>query len=124
MQTTGVPFADYWCSYETGENMPIVFERKGLADLFGTLSSGMERFKKELKKAEEAKFKLIIAIEGTMSEVLAGAPHSSVKGETIVKTLNTLWVKYDVAHLYFPNRSEMKRQMIETWEAVGRNFKP
>lgn len=124
MQTTGVPFADYWCSYETGENMPIVFERKGLADLFGTLTSGMERFKKELKKAEEAKFKLIIAIEGTMSEVLVGAPHSSVKGETIVKTLNTLWVKYDVAHLYFPNRSEMKRQMIETWEAVGRNFKP
>lgn len=121
---SGVPFADYWCSYESGDNMPIVFERKSISDLFGTLTSGMERFKRELDKAHTAKFKLIIAIEGTLSEVLVGAPHSSVKGETIVKTLNTLWVKYDVPHIYFPNRSEMKRQMIETWEAVGRAYKP
>lgn len=118
-----LPFADYWCEYETGETMPICFERKALGDLFGTLSGGMERFKRELDRAKEAKFKLIIAIEGTLSEVLVGAPHSSVKGEQIVKTLNTLWVKYDVPHIYFPNRSEMKYQMIALWEAIGRNFK-
>lgn len=120
----GLPFGDYIASYESGENMPIAFERKSVADAFGTFSAGMERFKREVERAHEAKFKLIIAIEGTLSEVLAGAPHSSIKGEQIVKTLNTLWVKYDVPHIYCPNRSEMKRIMIELWSAVGRNFKP
>lgn len=124
VDVTHLPFGDYWCSYETGETMPIVFERKAFGDLFGTLSGGMERFKRELERAKQANFKLIIVIEGTLSEVLVGSPHSTVKGEQIVKTLNTLWVKYDIPHLYFPNRSEMKRQMIETWSAVGRNFKP
>lgn len=124
VETRGVPFGDYWCEFEGGQEMPICWERKSIPDLFGTLTSGMERFKREIARANENNFKMIIAIEGTLSEVLVGAPHSSVEGKTIVKTLNTLWVKYDVPHLYFPNRSEMKRQMIETWEAVGRAFKP
>lgn len=120
----GLPFGDYWCSYENGKEMPIAYERKSISDLYGTLTSGMERFKRELVRASENKFKLILAIEGTLSEVLVGSPHSEVKGETIMKTIHTLWVKYDLVPQFWPNRSEMKRGMLETWEAVGRNFKP
>ncbi len=122
--TEGLPFGDYWATYENGEEMPIVFERKGMADLFGTLTSGMERFKKELQRCKENNFKMILIVEGTLSEVLVGTLHSTVEGKTILKTMFTLWVKYDLTPVFCPNRSEMKRFMIETWEAVGRNFKP
>ena len=120
----GLPFGDYWCAYETGETMKVVFERKTIPDLFGTLTNGMERFKKEVNRALENKFALVLAIEGTLSEVLAGAKNSSVEGKSIIKTVFTLWMKYDVMPVFLPNRSEMKRFMIETWTAIGRNYKP
>lgn len=120
----GLPFGDYWTFYESGEPMPIAWERKNISDLFGTLTSGMERFKREIARATENKFKLVIVIEGSISEVIAGTKYSSVAGSTILKTLNTLWVKYDVEHRFCNNRSEMKRIILEGAEAVGRNFKP
>lgn len=122
VEVEGLPFADYWCEFENGVDMPIVFERKGLQDLFGTLTGGMERFKRELERAKENNFKLVLIVEGTMSEVIAGTKYSEVKGTTILKTMMTLWVKYDVVPIFCPNRSEMRRFMIETWEAVGRNY--
>ena len=124
MIVEGLPIADYWCRYENGKEMPIIFERKTIPDLFSTLTSGFDRFKRELGRATENNLKIVLAIEGTLSEVLVGAPHSQVKGESIVKTIHTLWVKYDLVPQFWPNRAEMKRGMIETWEAVGRNFKP
>jgi len=127
----GLPFADYWCEWEPGSEkagynceMPICFERKSIPDLFGTLTSGYSRFKREIERATENGFKIVLIIEGSLSEVLAGSKHSTVKGESIVKTLFTLWVKYDVFPVFCSNRSEMKRYIIETFEAVGRNFKP
>lgn len=120
----GLPFGDYWCAYENGKEMPICFERKTISDAVGTLTNGMERFKKELQRAKENNFKMVFIVEGTLSEMLVGSPHSQVEGKTIVKTMFTLWVKYDLTPVFCPNRSEMKRFMLETWEAVGRNFKP
>ena len=65
VETRGVPFGDYWCEFEGGQEMPICWERKSIPDLFGTLTSGMERFKREIARANENNFKMIIAIEGT-----------------------------------------------------------
>lgn len=104
--------------------MPVCFERKSIGDLFGTLTNGHERFRKELDRAKENNFKIILIVEGTLSEVLAGYKHSSVKGSSILKTMFTLWMKYDLTPVFCPNRSEMKRFITETFEAIGRNFKP
>jgi ERCC4-type nuclease len=128
---TGLPFGDYWAEWEPGTEkagynceMPVAFERKSISDLFGTLTGGYERFKRELQRAKENNFKLILIVEGTMSEVLAGTKYSEVKGESIMKTMFTLWMKYDLVPVFCPNRSEMRRYMIETFEAIGRNYKP
>lgn len=121
----GLPIGDYAARWEsTDQEMPLVFDRKTVQDLFGTLTSGMTRFKNCIKRANENKIKLVIIIEGSLSEVLAGTKFSSVAGSTIVKTLNTLWVKYDVEHRFCNNRSEMKRIILEAFEAIGRNFEP
>lgn len=114
---------DYGCLWEDGVEMPVVVERKSIADLFGTLTSGMERFKRELNRAKEGGTKIVLAVEGTMTEVLVGIPHSRVKGESILKTVFSLWVKYDLMPVFCANRSEMERYITETFTAISRNFK-
>jgi len=116
------PVADYWCEVN-GEEVPIVFERKGLGDLFGTLTSGHDRFKREIGKAAEFGLTIIVLIEGTMREVAAGYEHSSVKGDTILKKLATLHIKYGIEYHFFQDRREMARFIEETFTAVARHWK-
>jgi len=115
--------ADYGCRWPDGVEMPVVFERKSLSDLFGTLTHGMERFKRELDRANKGGQKIVLIIEGTMSEVLAGIPHSTVRGESILKTVFTLWTKYDLMPVFCPNRSEMERFITETYTSIARAYK-
>lgn len=121
---THLPIADYWASWEDGTEMPVIFERKTVADLFGTLTNGMERFKREIAKANENNIKLILIVEGSICDVLAGADYSSTAGKSILKTMFTLWLKYDVVPVFCNNRSEMKRFILETFESCGKNYKP
>lgn len=129
--TTGLPFADYWCEWEPGSEkagysceMPVVFERKSIGDLFGTLGKGMERFKREIERAKENNVQMILIVEGSIRDVARGYEHSKREGDSILKTMFTLWVKYDLVPVFCNDRHEMRRFMIETWEACGRNFKP
>lgn len=116
--------ADYGCRFSDDSEMPVAFERKSIADLFGTLTKGMERFKRELKRASDGGLKLVLIIEGTMSDVLAGIPHSQVEGKSILKTVFTLWVKYDLMPVFCPNRSDMEKFITETFSAIARSYKP
>jgi ERCC4-type nuclease len=63
---TKLEVGDYGCQLENGYRIPICFERKSISDLFGTLSAGYKRFKKEILRAKEAKVVLVIIIEGTL----------------------------------------------------------
>lgn len=127
----GLPFADYWCEWEPGSEkagynceMPLVYERKSISDLYGTLTTGYERFKREIMKARENNFRIVLIVEGSISEVLAGTKYSKVEGKSILKTMFTLWVKYDVFPVFCNNREEMKRWILEGFEAIGRNYEP
>ena len=127
--TTKLPYGDYAGAWEDKngkhiEFMPIFFERKSLGDLYGTLGKGMERFKKEMQRADEDGVKLIIIVEACLTEVLNGYEHSKMEGDSIIKTMMTLWVKHDVPHILCNDRDDMKRTILEMFSAVGRNFKP
>ena len=111
---TKLPYGDYFGGWEDKSGQfvdffPISFERKGLGDLFGTLGSGMERFRREIARAKEDGFKLIIIIEGCRREVELGYKHSTKSGESVVKTLDTLYVKHDVDHIFCNDRSDMMK---------------
>ena len=126
---TKLPYGDYFGGWEDKAGnfvdfFPVCFERKSLGDLFGTLGKGMERFKREIARAKEDKFQLIIIVEGCLEEVRQGHKYSKMEGESILKTLFTLWVKHDVIHIFCNDRRDMKRTIIEMFSAVGRNFKP
>lgn len=127
----GLPFADYWGEWEPGSEkagysceMPVCFERKSIQDLFGTLTAGYERFKREVEKARKNNFKIVLIVEGSLSEVLAGTKYSKVEGKSILKTMFTLWAKYDVFPVFTNNRGEMTRFITETFDAIGRNYEP
>ena len=126
----GLPFGDYWCSWQDKNGnelneMPVVFERKSMNDLFGTLMNKENhvRFKKEIQRAKDAQCKLILIIEGSLSKVYEGNTGSMADPQALVKQLFTLWMKYDLLSVFCTTREEMVCYMIETWESIGRNFK-
>lgn len=109
--------------FKDGSLCPIYFERKSLADLFGTLTSGHKRFKAELQLAKKMGFQLILAIEGTLTDVLTGPKYSSVSGIVIIRQIMTLWLKYGLTPIFFSSREEMARTIKEFYFSYGRNFK-
>jgi len=124
----GLAFADYHCQYVYGEKIdeqrtiPIVFERKSIGDLFGTLTRGHDRFKRMLSKARECNAEVCLLIEGSMWDVASGYEYSSVSGDTILKTVFSLWVRHGIIPVFCNDRLEMARFIEETYEAVGRNY--
>ena len=124
--TEGVPFGDYWCEIPqtdgTYTQVPVAFERKGIGDLFGTMGKGYDRFKKEMERAKDAKYHLVLVIEGSIRDVHQGYKHSSIAGESILKKLAMLRVRYDLEVLFFEDRRSMARWIEEVFSAVHRNY--
>ena len=108
----GLPIGDYWCELKQEEEwreLPLVFERKGLGDLFLTMTSNYSRFKHEMSRAKEFGIELILLIEGSMEEVWRGYKHSQFSGESMLKKLATLRTKHDLEYHFCNNRREMAR---------------
>jgi len=122
----GLPFADYWFSWTDDKDnevtVPICFERKSLNDCFGTMTSGYDRFKRELERCKENKFHMILAIEGSIRDVHKGCSYSKFSGESMLKKLAMLRVRYDLEVLFFEDRRSMARWIEEVFDAVWRNY--
>lgn len=117
-----LPFGDYAMELDTGQRIPVVFERKNLSDLFGTMSNGYPRFKQEFLAAQEAGVQLVLGIESTLSDVLDGVPYSGFGGESCIKKLMTLWVKYGLRPVFCQSRAELACYIVETFAAIERNW--
>lgn len=123
--TKHLPFGDYWCELESGQEIPIMFERKSLPDLFATLSNedGIRRHKRKLEKACEMDSKLYLIIDGTLTDAYKGVGYTKVEPEPLIKRIFTFKVKYGFEPIFCESPKEMINYMIETWEAFGRNWK-
>lgn len=64
----GLKFGDYKLDDDT-ITCKCYIERKSIPDFYGTFSSGFDRFKREVARAEEAEANLIIIVEGNLQEV-------------------------------------------------------
>ena len=122
VRVEGLPFADYWGESDDGYEYPIVFERKGLGDLFGTLTGGMDRFKRMLEKADAVQAQVYLLIEGSLEKVYKGYEHSQVSGDQIVRTIFSLKVRHGLEPIFCNSRHEMKAHIVETYEALERNY--
>jgi len=117
-----LPVGDYGVRYEQGYVLPVVFERKSIGDLFGSLGKGYKRFKNELLLAKELDLRLILIIEGAFSEVLKGYEQSTLSGLSIIKKIFTLWVRYNLIPVFCKDREECASFITEYYLAIGRNL--
>lgn len=113
---------DYGCEFKDGTRPPCYFERKSLADLWGSMTQGHKRFKRLLLRASSQQVRLILLVEASLSKVAKGFERSDFQGEAMVKKLFTLWVKYNLGLVFAANREEAARHIVETYSAIGRNF--
>ena len=106
----------------SGARPPVIFERKSLADLFGTMTSGYQRFKREMLAAKRQGWTLILIVEASMTDVYNGFTHSSLSGQSCVQKVFTLWLRYGLRPVFCQDRDEAAAFIVETYEAIGRNW--
>lgn len=116
-----MPYGDYTAIVHE-KPVPLVFERKGISDLFGTMTSGYERYKREMERAKESSVKLVLIIEGSYTDVWNGIEHSRFSGESMLKKLAMLYVRYDHEYIFCESRRVMARRIADTFLAIERNW--
>lgn len=117
-----LPYGDYMVEYSDGTRPPVAWERKGLSDLYGTLTQGYDRFKAEILGAKEAGLTLILLIEGSLTQVQRGLPHRSTSGDQILQQLFTLQIRYRLPVIFCQSSSEAALWLLEYAKAIGRVY--
>ena len=115
-----MPCGDYRAKFSDGSTSQVVFERKSINDLFGTLSQGYERFRREIKQSEQEGIRLIIIIEGSLRRVLSGCVNSKRTPISIVYQLFTIRVRYGVESVFCITREEMQEYITHYFLALER----
>jgi ERCC4-type nuclease len=111
---------DYCCYFPNGEKSTVIFERKSVGDLFGSLTKDYPRIKEEIERAKANGITLNIIIEGNLSKVFKGYKFSQVKGISIIKTLFSLWARYNILPIFTKDREEMAEYIIHFYWAEWR----
>ncbi len=114
-------YGDYACEIG-GVLVPVVFERKSVGDLFGTLGKGYGRFKREYLRAKKDGAKLILIVEDRLKGIACGYKHSRIPGSQILQQMFTLWVRHDIIPVFAGDRHQMARYIEETFLAIERNW--
>ena len=111
---------DYCVEFKDGCRPPIVFERKAIGDLFGTMGKGHERFKREIERCQQHNITMILIVEGGLHKVEDGFKHSKVGGITVVRKMFTLWIKYGIIPVFTKDRAEMVEYIEQFYIACGK----
>lgn len=113
---------DYGCCLSDGYEVPVYFERKSISDLYGTLSQGYDRFKKELLRAKEQNKKLILIIESSLTRVLQGVGFSQRTPESITYQIFTISLKYDLEIVFTTSREESSIYITNYYYAYSKEY--
>lgn len=107
----------------------VVIERKSLTDFVGTLSSGFERFKKELQRAKDDNAYLIILVEENLANSLdfrnKRLLHYKVRipPTFIFHNVRELIQEYDNIQFLFVDSHKDARDMVENIFSFGEDIK-
>lgn len=97
----------------------IVIERKSLPDLYQSITSDHERFKKEILRSKEKNKLFIIYIEGTLEEFYSkkwSDRELKTKPETLRKIIETMEERHKIIIIECANRDEMSKTIVEDLE--------
>lgn len=89
----GLPTGDYSID---GLQEKICIERKSLADLFGSVGTGRQRFEREMQRMSEFDYAALI-IESPLAGIFSNPPsRSSMNPKSVFRTLLSWSIKYNV----------------------------
>ena len=118
-------YGDYKLFNENG--YAVYFERKSLADFVSTLSGGLDRFKNEIKRAQDAGSYLVILVEASLSECIDFKSINSVFNkmkstpEYIFHNVREVIQEFDnIQFLFVDKRQEMERVMKRLYYSAGK----
>ena len=78
-------------------------ERKSLSDLFGSVTQGRERFKREIERLSQLRFAAVV-IEASMGDILRGCPNSAANPEAVLATVLSWSAEYRIPFVFAGNR--------------------
>ncbi len=108
--TTGLPTGDYSVA---GLEDDFAVERKSIPDLVGSLTSGRERFMRELQRLLAYPFRRLLVI-GSEEEIAAGKwKHSKANPTAILHSLHAIEAR-GVPVVYAAN-SRLASSLVERW---------
>lgn len=108
---------DYGCIAQDGYELPIYFERKSINDLYGTLSKGYERFKKEIERSKLNNWQLIIIVESSLTRILQGVNYSQRTPQSIVRQVFTILARYNIKTVFCTSREESAEYITQFYYA-------
>ena len=118
--TEKLDFGDY--GMEIDGKLVHVFERKGVGDMFSTLTAGHDRFKKEIARAKEAGIAFNIVVEESYGNIInkkfANAFRTKTPGYVLAKIIHTMQLRHGVTFLFFNDRTEMRDYIRNTFNAI------
>lgn len=118
----GLNIGDYGGVTDSGFEFPMVFERKSIGDLYGTLSQGYERFKKEIERAKVNNKQIIIIVENNLSRVLQGTGYSQRTPESLVYQIFTILVRHGVQTVFCKDREETAEYITQFYIAHEKHY--
>ena len=113
----------------------VAFERKSLDDLIGCLTTGRDRFERELARAKELDF-FAVVVEGAMQDVIRGKYRSDMNPHAALQSIMAFHVRYGCQFIWagsranaeyttywmlekFRREQESARMDVPTSESVG-----
>lgn len=95
-------------------------ERKSLSDLAGTLSTGRDRFQKELEKARNTCRCFHLVIEGSLDDILQGKHGTQMNPGAIIQSLVCYSIRYGIPIWFAHNRQYAEMITLSILEKAAR----
>ena len=103
-------------------------ERKSLADLFATLTSGHKRFRREMERARVASIVLVVLVEGTKQDLIdkrfPRGEERLVAGRTVLKIAETLGNRAGLRFIWAKDRADAKAKALALLRAKEKEIAP
>ena len=91
-------------------------ERKSLIDLYGTITKGHYRFKKEILRSKHLRIKLVVVVEGSKEDFrnknFFKGIEREMEGETLIKIVNTIERRHGIKFFWTSSRIAAKRKIL------------
>lgn len=112
--------------YSTNNKHLVCVERKSLNDFLGTLSSGYERFEREIQRCKAQNGYLVVVVESNLNNILYGKRRfGSCNGDFIVHKMRSLIRTYDsIQFLFCENREQARLRTLKilSWGDLVKNI--